>query len=248
MLNCNDPARQTEILWTKVRVDADAHELWGSAIWSVQNADSEKYRNPNFRRRMLLPNDQHPTDKNIYCIEPSGEYYAVISKLAWLQLCRREMLAFVLSVYQKQGDLHIGRGSVTICLVDFLGESWVKYMRTGEANPSVPCALAAILETKKLGINGHGFKRNNHYYRIVDTKQLPIKGMSLEQAEFHRAWNCKNLCERFRTALWVHYVPTMRAKDKAEALALTKDGYSFLVDDAHEAIMRIIAARAQLNE
>ena len=135
---------------------------------------------------------------------------------------------------------------MTIGLVDVLGKNWGKYMRSGEANPSVPCTMAAILKSKKLGISGHGFKRNNHYYRIVDTKKIPIKGMSRTQLEFHRAWRALS-SKRFRIALWMHYVPKANKKDKAQALEMTKDTYQFLIDDAHEAIMRIIITQVEPN-
>ena len=136
---------------------------------------------------------------------------------------------------------------MTIGLIDVMGKDWGKYMRSGEANHSVPCTLAAILETKKFGIYGHGFKRNNHYYRIIDPNHLPINGMSRIQVEFHRAWKSKSLLEQFRTALWMNYVPRANQKDKAKALEMSADGYRFLIDDAHEAIMRIIIAQAEPN-
>jgi len=227
-------------------------EYWDVSYAVVPNIDSDKYRNPDFRRRMLLPTDKRPTDNNVYCIEPCGEHYAVIPKLTWHRLRGKLRkgnpppfvwrLNSFLDMHRGSGALHIEENAVTIGLVDVLGKYWGKYMRSSEINSLVPCTLAAILKEKKLGIHGHGFKRNNHYYRIVDTKKIPIKGMSRTQLDFHRAWII--LPQQFKTALWMHYVPEANQK----ALEMSADGYRFLIDDAHEAIMRIIIAQAEPNE
>ena len=234
-------------------------EYWDVSYAVVPNIDSDKYRNPDFRRRMLLPTDKRPTDTNIYCIEHCEEYYAVIPKLAWHRkrgkLKKGKPPRFVwrlnlfLDTHRGSGRLQIKRNAMTIGFIDVAGKSWGKYMRADEISSLVPCTLAAMVKEKELlGIHGHGCTRNNHYYPIVDTKKIPIKGMSRIQLEFHNAWRNENLPERFRIVLWVHFVSEGSHKEKAQALVMTADGYRFLIDDAHEAMMRIIIAQAEPNE
>ncbi len=239
-------------------------EYWDASYAAVPNIDSDKWRNSNFIRQMPLPTDKRPTDKNIYCREPCGEYYTVIPKLDWQRKRGKarkgnpprfiQRLNRFLDSHRGSGPLHTERNAMTIGFIDLAGKNWGKWWRSDEIYSLVPCVLAAMVKEKELlGISGHGFKRNNHYYPIVDTKKIPIKGMSEIQFVFHHAWQRKslpeqNLPERFRTVLWVHFVSEGGHKEKAQALVMTADGYRFLIDDAHEAMMRIIIAQAEPNE
>ena len=256
-----DPCRSDEeLLTTSARPDADGSDLWdGFLEVVVPNIDPEKWRDIRFRWEMLIPNDKRPADKNVYCREPCGEYYTVIPKLDWHRkrgklrkgkpppFIRR--LNLFLDSHRGSGHLHIERNAMTIGFIDVAGKDWGKNMRSSEIDSLVPCTLAAMVKEKELlGISGHGFKRNNHYYRIVDTKQIPVKGMSRMQLEFHNAWRNENFPRRFRIALWMHYVIEASQKEKIQAFDMTKDGYRFLIDDAHEAIMRIIIAQPEPNE
>ena len=127
-------------------------------------------------------------------------------------------------------------------LVEHFGKQWGYYLREGDQGGSIPCAFANCAEKERLGISGHGFKRNNGYIKLTHLPDIPIKGMSSIQLEFHRSW--LEVKERDRVALWVHYVPKASKKEKALVLGLTMDGYRFLVDDAIDRIARQMASNA----
>ena len=220
-------------------------KYWKSSYSVVSHFDSNLWRDAYFRKQKLLPDDKRPTDNNAYFFDTNNECFAILCKLTWFPLCKRGGLKNHLESIRQPNRTHMDKGAMTIGMIDVMGGYWGKYMRSGESNPSVPCTMTKILDAKKLRISGHGFKRNNHYYMIVDSKRLPIKGMSRVQLEFHRAW--RDLSERFKIALWVHFVPQANKRDKANALDMTADGYRFLVDDAQEAIMRNIVAQVELN-
>jgi len=231
---------QVETPWEKKRPKADGVKLRGTSYSVVANVDPDLWRDKDFRQRTLIPADKRPGDKNVYCFKPSGEIYAAISFLGWKRNRRLGLLDERLAEFQASMDIYLESAAVTEGLIEFFGTQWGHYIRECDQGDSIPCAFANCEEKEKLGISGHGFKRNNGYIKMTELPDIPIQGMSKAQLEFHRSWSKLN--ERDRIALWVHFVPKASKRDKAIALGLTVDGYRFLIDDAIDRVRRLINA------
>ncbi len=217
-------------------------EYWNSSYAVAQNIDSDLWRDKDFRLQALIPTDTRPWDKNVYSLRPSGEIYAAISYLGWKRNRRLGLLKDRLAEFQASTDIYLDSGAVTDGMVEYFGSRWGKYIRGGDTDDSIPCAFSQCLEVERLGIFGHGFKRNNGYIKLTRLPDIPIKGMSKLQLEFHRSWS--RLKEVDRIALWVHFVPRTTNREKAIALGMTSDGYRFLVDDAIDRVGRLMATNA----
>ncbi len=225
-------------VWAK---SGGGSDYWGVSFFVTPNVDPNLFRSKDFRLQALLPPyDERPTDKNIYCTRPSGEVYAVFSYLGWRR--NRRLGQLNLAEYQASLDMYLDRSAVTEGLVHYFGTQWGMYLRNDGNSESIPCGWPDADERVKLGISGHGFKRNNSYISFLNPPDVPIKGMPKNALEFHRAW-MKLDNERFRVVLWVYFVPNATEKEKAEALALTLDGYRFLVEDAINAVIRRMLTR-----
>lgn len=214
-------------------------ELWGSAFKVFANIDPNLYRNKDFRIAALVPTDKRPWDKNVYCIRPSGEVYAVFSFLGWRR--NRRLGQLKLAEHQASVDMYKDHDAVTDGLVHYFGTQWGKYLRDDGNGQSIPCGWPDADELKKLGISGHAFKRNNSYIVFLKLPDIPIDGMPKNALEFHRSWI--TLSEKFRIVLFVYFVPNATEKEKAEALGLRLYIYRWLVDDAINAVIRHMLTR-----
>ena len=234
-----DPPAQEPINVKRFIQSHGGQVFWGNKFLVAPNTDPDLFRSKDFRLQSLIPTDKRPTDKNVYCIRPSGGVYAVFSFLGWRR-CRR-LGELKLAEHQASADMYLDRDAVTEGLVHYFGTQWGKYLRDDGNDESIPCGWPDADERQKLGISGHGFKRNNSYIRFLNLPDIPIKGMPKNALEFHRAWI--TLSERFRVVLWVYFVPNATQKEKAEVLELTLHSYRFLVDDAINAVIRRMLTR-----
>ncbi len=216
-------------------------DRWGGSFTVVKNIDPELWRDERFRQEHLRPADKRSWDKNVYCLRPTGEIYAVISFLGWRRRRRLGELWDCLAAFQASLDMYLEDDAVTEGLIYYLGAQWGKYIR--EDDTSIPCGWPDADERRLLGISGHGFKRNNSYIKLLKLPDVPIKGMSRNALEFHKSWI--DLSERFRVGLWVHFVPLATRTEKAELLGLSLDAYQFLIEDAVSAMIRAMLSESQ---